>query len=60
MNREEGYYWVRRQNGDWELAFWNHGINGFFWTVSWCKFAYQDSEWLEIDEGKVSREGKQN
>ena len=56
MDREEGYYWVKCQNEEWNLAYWNHGINGYFWTVSWHKFAVQDKEWLEIDETRVTRE----
>lgn len=55
LRREEGYYWVKTQNGEWHVARWNKDLIKFHWTVCWHKFSVEDEEFLEIDENKIQR-----
>jgi len=45
MKREEGFYWVKRNNCDyWEINEWR----GYFWTYGWT-----DDWFAEIDEKRL-------
>ena len=49
MERESGYYWVKRSDGEWSVAFWNNYL-GVWQQFEWT---YSDSDYAEIDEKRL-------
>ncbi len=49
MERESGYYWVKRSDGEWSIAFWNNYL-GVWQQFEWT---YSDSDYAEIDEQRL-------
>ena len=55
MKRQQGYYWVKTKNGQWNIAHYTHALGQYFWEVHWHKFSCKDDEFLEIDENIIER-----
>ena len=51
MGRQEGFYWVRLSDWEWEVAQW---LDGSWWTAG-SDSHYQDSDFAEIDERRIER-----
>jgi hypothetical protein len=56
MKRENGYYFVKDQDGEWSIAEWNGGR----WYCCGIDYTFDDEEWTEIDERRVVREETQS
>lgn len=54
-NRKEGYYWVKTENENWHIAYWNTTLGRYYWTVCWHKFAMYDNDFVEIEENLITK-----
>lgn len=53
LDRKEGYYWVKTQDGDWHIARWNQKFGELYWKVCFSRFSMYDQDFLEIDENRI-------
>lgn len=53
MNRLEGYYWVKLDNGLWCVAFYDAMNNE--WDIPGLIPTRNDDDFLEIDENRIER-----
>lgn len=51
--REHGWYWVRFEQTDWELAKWEPMFGK--WLVTGCEDCIEDDQLEEIDERRITR-----
>ena len=55
MNREPGFYWVKRNIGDeWESAEWCDFYS--FWLLTGITETFDSNELFDIDERRITRE----
>ena len=59
-NREEGFYWVKTDfKNNWEVAQWYCGCSlGCFWLIAGNEEGLNDCDFEEIDENRITRNGK--
>ena len=50
--REKGYYWVKHNLREWEVAGWCRGC----WDLLGCEDLYQDSDFVKINEKRIIRD----
>ena len=54
--RESGYYWVKQERLDWEIAKWETSWRGCEqWAVCGAELYQDDSDFEEIDENRIER-----
>jgi len=56
--REEGYYWVKFKYHPWQIAFYNGSkLFSRSWTIIGNQDFWKDSDFEEIDERRIERNG---
>ena len=52
--REDGYYWVKDQDGEWEIAEWCGRYHS--WECHGSEYSYDDSYFREIGKTRITRQ----
>ena len=58
MERQTGYYWVRRpcnkdEDSDWEIALFENLPDRKIWTIMWFEGEFNDNAFIEINENRI-------
>ena len=53
--REEGFYWVKVENYEWEIAKYHHSELYNYWSLNGETDLYGDEDIEEIDEKRIIR-----
>lgn len=51
MDREKGYYWIRFQDEEYEIAFWD----GNSWNITGNSDIWNDKDFQNIDENPIKK-----